>query len=133
MNVSFFSGSNWNFIFEDCYIDSKGSKMTLTEETSNQIEMYGVSSKDKCKAFYRLKWKSSVYVAEEYTRTSKTINSVAIVRVKAESKIVMIKQFIHLANKNLVLFIGNELLRKQNPSMLQKYRYSQLVQVESQR
>ena len=74
MNVSFFSGSNWNFIFEDCYIDSKGSKMTLTEETSNQIEMYGVSSKDKCKTFHRLKCKSSVYVAEEYTRTSKTIN-----------------------------------------------------------
>ena len=107
--------------------------MTLTEETSNQIEMYGVSSKDKCKTFYRLKWKSSVYVAEEYTITSKTINSVAIVRVKAESKIVMIKQFIHVTNKNLVLFIGNELLRKQNPSMLQKYGYSQLVQVESQR
>ena len=33
MNVSFFSGSNWNFIFEDCYIDSKGSKMAITEET----------------------------------------------------------------------------------------------------
>ena len=54
-------------------------------------------------------------------------------RVKAESKIVKIKQFIHVTNKNLVLFIGNELLRKQNPSMLQNYRYSQLVQVESQR
>ena len=107
--------------------------MTLTEETSNQIEMCGVSSKDKCKTFYRLKWKGSVYVAEEYTRTSKTVNSVAIVRVKAESKNVKIKQFIHVTNKNLVLFIGNELLRKQNPSMLQKYRYSQLVQVESQR
>ena len=94
--------------------------------------MCGVSSKDKCKMFYRLKWKGSVYVAEEYTRTSKTVNSVAIVRVKAESKIVEIKQFIHVTNKNLVLFIGNELLRKQNPSMLQKYRYSQLVRVESQ-
>ena len=98
--------------------------MTLTEETSNQIEMCGVSSKDKCKTFYRLEWKGSVYVAEEYTRTSKTVNSVAIVRVKAESKIVKIKQFLHVANKNLVLLIGNELLCKQNPSMLQKYRYS---------
>ena len=95
--------------------------------------MCGVSSKNKCKTFYGLKWKGSVYVAEEYTRTSKTVNSVAIVRVKAESKIVEIKQFIHVTNKNLVLFIGNELLHKQNPSMLQKYRYSQLVQVESQR
>ena len=99
--------------------------MTLTEETSNQIEMCGVSSKDKCKTFYRLKWKGAGYYAEEYTWTSKTVNSVATVRVRAESEIVIIKQF--------MLFIGNELLRKQNPSMLQKYRYSQLVQVESQR
>ena len=95
--------------------------------------MCGVSSKDKCKTFYCLEWKGSVYVAEEYTRTSKMVNSVATVRVKAESKIVKIKQFIHVTNKNLLLLIGNELLHKQNPSMLQNYRYSQLVQVESQR
>ena len=94
-------------MFEDCYIDSKGSKMIITEETSNQMEMCGVSSKDKCRTFYRLKWKGSVYVAEEYTRPSKMVNSVAIVRVEAESKIVIIKQFIHVTNKNLVFFIGN--------------------------
>ena len=120
-------------LFEDCYIDSKGSKMTLTEETSKQIEMCDIPSKDKCKLFYHLKWKGSVYVPEEYIRTSKTVNSVAVVRVKAESKIVIIKQFIDVTNKNLVLVIANKLLRKQNPSVLQKYRCSQLVQVESQR
>ena len=107
--------------------------MTLTEETAKQMERCGISSEGKCKTFYRLKWKGSVYVAEEYTRTSKTVNSVAIVRVKAESKFVIIKQFIYVTDKNLVLFIGNALLRKPNPSMLQQYRYSQLVQVESQR
>ena len=42
-----------------------------------------------------------MYVAEEYARTSKTVNSVAVVRVKAESKIGMIKQLIHVTNKNL--------------------------------
>ena len=53
-----------------------------------------------------------------------------------------ILQFVHaykytsnfkLEGVNTFEFIGNELLRKQNPSMLQKYRCSQLVQIESQR
>ena len=70
---------------------------------------------------------------QEYTRTLKMVNSVTIVRVKAKSKIVIIKQFIQFTNKNLVLFTGNEPLHNHNPLMLQKYRYCQLVQVESQR
>ena len=107
--------------------------MTLTKETAKQMERCHISSKDKSKTIYRLKWNNSVYVAKEYTRTLKMVNSVTIVRVKAKSKIVIIKQFIHVTNKNLVLFIGNEPLHNHNPLLLQKYRYCQLVQVESQR
>ena len=40
--------------------------MTLTKETAKQMERSHISSKDKCKTFYHLKWNYSVHVARVY-------------------------------------------------------------------